>query len=110
MPTVTGLGLGRYLGLQPDRPCGWVALGRQIEPPVVHEFLPKAERGHVMLPNVAGRVLRTFKHRPDRRLSDDFVEPLVLQPLEGSSLEEMGGTWPTPLPGLGQAMATPSGS
>ena len=69
-----------------------------------------AERGHVMPPNIAGRDLRKFKHRPDRRLSDEFAEPLVLQPLEGSSCEEMGGTWPMPLPGPGQATATPSGN
>lgn len=85
-------------------------MGRQTAPSVVDEFLLKAERDHVMLPNVAGQVLRRFKHRPDRRMSDDFAEPLVLQPLEGSSLEEMGGTWPTPLPGPGQAMATLSGN
>jgi RNA polymerase sigma factor (sigma-70 family) len=61
-----------------------VAVGRQIAPSVVDEFLLKAERGHTMPPNIAGRVLRKFKHRPDRRLSDEFAEQLVLQPLEGS--------------------------
>ena len=77
---------------------------------VVDEFLPNAELGHVMPPNFAVRVLRKFKHRPDRRLSDDFAEPLVLEPLEGSSSEEMGGTWPTALPGPRQVIATPSGN
>ena len=100
----------RAFGPPTGRPSGSEALGRRIPPSIVDEFLLQGERGHVMLPNVAGQVLRRFKHRPDRRLSDDFAEPLVLQPLEGSSLEEMGGTWPTPLPGPGQAMATPSGN
>jgi hypothetical protein len=95
---------------QADRPCGSVALARQIAPLVFDEFLLKAERGHVMPPNIAGRVLRKFKPRPDRRLSDEFAEPLVLQPQEGSSPEEMGGTWPMPLAWPGQATATPSGN
>ena len=65
---------------------------------------------HVMAPHFAVRVLWKFKHRPHRRLSDDFAEPLVLQPLEGSSPEETGGTWPMPLAGPGQAIATPFGN
>jgi len=56
-----------------------MALGRQIALSVVDECLLNAELGHVMPPNVAGRVLRKFKHRLTRRFSDDFAEPLVLQ-------------------------------